>query len=100
MRSILCCLVDTGLFANFSLVRVGQLPVRVFPGHTLHFSLSPSLWSFLQVLSSFFLLYRLIGPFHYFSRADFALKHSVFRRRFDFHVGLFWHWFFYSVQRQ
>ena len=43
--------------------------------------------SFLLLLSSFLLLYRLVGPFPYFCDSLFALKRPVSRALFDFHIS-------------
>ena len=43
--------------------------------------------SFLPLLSSFLLLYRLVGPFPYFCDSLFVPKRLVSRVRFDFHIS-------------
>ena len=43
--------------------------------------------SFLLLLSSFLLLYRLVGPFPYFCDSLFSLKRPVSRTLFDFHIS-------------
>ena len=43
--------------------------------------------SFLPVLSSFFFLYCLLGPFQYFCDSRFVLTRPVSRARFDFHIS-------------
>ena len=43
--------------------------------------------SFLLLLSSFLLLYRLVGPFPYFCDSLFVTKRTVSRALFDFHIS-------------